>query len=77
MKILICIIFVVAAVVHVADCVIFSWLWNVDPLEQSSLSNHTSRSNRNPVKKQVKYQNKLFNLFILNRVHLYELLNER
>ena len=53
MKLFISIVLVAILFAHVADCVIFSWLWSVDSLEQQSLSNHTSSSNNNSSKTQV------------------------
>lgn len=42
MRLLVCAFLVSALFLCVAECVVYSWFWSVDPLEQRSLSNHTS-----------------------------------
>ena len=58
---------------QVIECVIFSWLWSADPLEQSSLSNNTSSGHKKAVMKKVRIQ-QLSLLRLLDFEHFYILL---
>jgi hypothetical protein len=54
MKLFTCIALQGLALIHLADCVVFSWLWNVNPLEADSISKHNSSTTLNPAAKLVR-----------------------